>query len=177
MTKLITPEFRGSFVSLLEPRSIPGSDTSKPKYQITIVLPKDDKFWTQLKTVIKTTAEAKWGKIPPKLKNPIKDGDEEGRDEFADRLMVQASSIQKPGIVDTNLNPVMDADEIYSGAWYRATVRCFAWDHPTGGKGVSVALDNVMKVKDDESFSGRAKAEDDFADFAQSKSNESGLLD
>jgi hypothetical protein len=67
----------------------------------------------------------------------------------------------------------MDPEELYSGAYYRASIRCFAWEHPTGGKGVSVALDNVMKIKDGEAFSGKSSASDDFASVAPS----AGMLD
>lgn len=169
MSKLITPEFRGSFVHILEPhapKAAPGEAQQKARYQITIPLPKDDKFWSQVEKLVTETATAKWGKIPPKLKTPIKDGDNEGRAEFDGKYTIQATSNNKPDIVDKALKPIMDANEIYSGAWYRASIRAYAWEHPTGGKGVSIALDNVMKVRDDEAFSGRSSADDDFADIA-----------
>jgi hypothetical protein len=174
MSKIVTPEFRGSFVHLLEPHAIKvasGEKQPEARYQITIPIPKSSPFWKKLDALIDDTAKAKWGKIPPKLKTPKKDGDDgdgEGnvRPEFAGTWSIQATSKNKPGIVDANLQPVMSADEIYSGAWYRCSIRAYAWDHPTGGKGVSVALDNVMKVKDDEAFSGRTNAASDFADFA-----------
>lgn len=175
MEKIITPEFRGSFVSILEPQSMPGaSEGSKPKYQITIPLGKSDPFWKKLEAQIEQAAMEKWGKIPPRLKKPIKDGDELQREEFADKFTVQATTLNRPGIVDKALQPIMDPDEIYSGAYYRVSVRCFAWEHPTGGKGVSVALDNVMKIKDGPAFSGKTDAASDFSEFAAS---ESGLLD
>ena len=167
MSKLITPEFRGSFVHLLEPHAIKGVEGAKARYQITIPLPKKDAFWQELNGLIEETAKGKWGKIPPKMKSPVKDGDEEERPELAGCYSVQATSNNKPGIVGTNLKPVMSADEIYSGAYYRASIRAYAWEHPTGGKGVSIALDNVMKVKDGEAFSGRTDASADFADFAK----------
>ena len=171
MSKIITPEFRGSFVHLLEPHAIKGVEGAKPRYQITIPLPKKDAFWNELNALIEETAKGKWGKIPPKMKSPVKNGDEEDRPEFAGCYSVQATSNNKPGIVGTNLKPVMSADEIYSGAYYRASIRAYAWEHPTGGKGVSIALDNVMKVKDGEAFSGRTEASSDFADFAKEDSD------
>lgn len=176
MSKLITPEFRGSFVHILEPHAIkaaPGEKQPEPRFQITIPIDKKDPFWKKVDKLIEETAVAKWGKVPAKLKNPKKDGDavdDDGnkRPEFEGRWSIQASSKNKPGIVDASLQPIIDANEIYSGAWFRASIRAYAWEHPTGGKGVSIALDNVMKIRDDEAFSGRSKAEDDFADFASS---------
>jgi len=167
MSKLVTPEFRGSFVHVLEPHAIKGVEGAKPRYQITIPMPKKSPFWTDLNKMVDETAKAKWGKIPPKMKSPVKDGDEEERPEFAGCYSVQATSNNKPGIVDAALKPIMDANEIYSGAYYRASIRAYAWEHPTGGKGVSIALDNIMKVKDGEAFSGRTEASDDFANFAK----------
>lgn len=167
MTKLVTPEFRGSFVHLLEPHAIKGVENAKPRYQITIPLKKTDPFWAKVNSMVEESAKEKWGKIPPKMKSPVKDGDEEGRPEFAGCYTIQATSNNKPGIVDVSLNPIMDGDEIYSGAYYRASIRSYAWEHPTGGKGVSIALDNVMKTKDGEAFSGRTDAASDFADFAK----------
>lgn len=167
MSKIVTPEFRGSFVHLLEPHAIKGVEGAKARYQITIPLPKKDAFWTKLNALVEDTAKAKWGKIPPKMKSPVKDGDEEERPELIGCFSVQATSNNKPGIVDSSLSPIMNANEIYSGAYYRASIRAYAWEHPTGGKGVSIALDNVMKVKDGEAFSGRTDASADFADFAK----------
>jgi hypothetical protein len=178
MSKLVTPEFRGSFVHVLEPHAIkvaPGEKQPEPRYQITIPIDKKDPFWKKLDALVEETAKAKFGKIPLKMKNPKKDGDEPDDDgntrpEFEGRWSIQATSKNKPGIVNIDLNPIMNANEIYSGAWFRASIRAYAWDHPTGGKGVSIALDNLMKVRDDEAFSGRTNAEDDFADFAKKDS-------
>lgn len=92
------------------------------------------------------------------------------REEFANCNTIQATSVNRPGAVDSHLQPIIEPDELYSGAYYRASIRCFAWEHPTGGKGVSVALDNVMKTKDGEAFSGKSSASDDFASLSPSDS-------
>lgn len=174
MSRLVTPEFRGSYVSLTEPRSMPGPNPGTPKYQITIVLDKKSPFWAELDKEITRVATEKWGKVPPRLKSPVKDGDLAEREELAGCFSVQATSLNRPGIVDSNLNPIMDAEEVYSGAYYRVSYRCYAWDHPTGGKGVSLAIDNAMKTRDGEPFSGRSSAESDFAAF---KSGSGSALD
>lgn len=175
MSKIVTPEFRGSFVHLLEPHAIKGVENAKARYQITMPILKKDPFWAKLNALVDETAKAKWGKIPQKMKSPVKDGDDDDRPEFVGCFTLQATSNNKPGIVDAQLNPIMDAGEIYSGAYYRASIRAYAWDHPTGGKGVSIALDNIMKTKDGEAFSGRTDASEDFADFA-SNSHDDMLL-
>ena len=80
--------------------------------------------------------------------------------------MFSVKSATRPGVVDTDLQPIIDPEELYSGAYYRASINPFAWDHPTGGKGVSFGLNYVMKVRDGEPFSGRKAAEEDFKAFA-----------
>lgn len=177
MSKLITPEFRGSFVHVIKPHAMKVKEGEKqpdPRYQITCPIPKDHPFWKDVEKLVDATATSKWGKIPHKLKRPIKDGDEPDNDgnerpEFKGKFTIQATSKNQPGMVDSSLNPIMDEKEIYSGAWFRASIRAYAWEHATGGKGVSIALDNVMKVRDDEPYSGRAAAEDDFANVASKK--------
>jgi len=59
------------------------------------------------------------------------------------------------------------------------TVRRFVHMHgiiQQGGKGVSIALDNVMKVKDGEAFSGKVDAADDFASFGVNGTDDSDML-
>ena len=185
--KLITrTPFRGSFVSLAEP-SVPHGETdeTKSRYQITIALPKDDPFWKDVAAQIKVAAKEKWaGKIPANLKRPVKDGDANVDDdgvikyeEHEGCYTLQTSSKRKPDVADAALNPIVEADALYSGAWYRAAVRAYAWTHPTGGKGVSFSLETVQKVKDDDPLGGGGgKADEDFADF-KGEEEETGELD
>ena len=170
MSKMITPPFVGSFVTLLEPSRPPGTDAAL-KYSITIVLPKDDKFWKEVDKAMQQCAKDKFGKIPKGLKTPVKDGDESDfGHEGMYTLMASAKEDRKPEIVGADLQPIMDAKEIYSGAIYRASITPYAWSHQVGGKGVSFGLSNVMKVADGEPLDGRTKASSDFADFADEDS-------
>jgi hypothetical protein len=177
--------FRGSFVSLTSPSLPPGeTDEDKKRYQITIAYPKNHPFWKQVAKAIKATAVEKWGKWPAKGKKPVRDGDDILDDddelkypEFEGCYTLQASSKRRPGLAEVREGEVVRIDEpnpddYYSGAWYRATIEPYAWTHPTGGKGVSFALNNVMKVKDDDPLGGGTRAEDDFAEFAEAESDD-----
>lgn len=174
MPKLITPEFRGSFVHLAEPKApAPGAD---PVYSMVIVLPKEDaetkKFMKDLKAAVELTAKEKFGKLPKKLKKPWKDGDEEDRPEWEGCWAIPAKSKSRPGVVNGDLQPVMDPDDLQSGYYYRAAISEWGWSHPTGGQGVSLNLDNVQYVREGEPFSSRASAEDDFADYRSESTEE-----
>ena len=178
--KLITNNpFRGSFVHLNEPVLPQGeTDQSKKKYQITVALAKNDPFWLKVAEQMQIAAQEKFGQVPANLKRPVKDGDQILNDdgtlkypEFEGRYTLQCSSKRRPDVNELNesgtLQPIMDPESLYSGAWYRLTCTAWAYSHPIGGKGVSFSVDTVMKVKDDEPLGGGGgKAEDDFAAYA-----------
>ena len=162
-----TPEFRGSFVNVFEPRAIQGG---KLKYGLTMALPKEHPYWDKLRVLIDEAAVRKFGKVPRGLQSPINDGDEPGkksgevRPEWKGCFTVKIESLSKPGVIDADNEDIEDPSEVYSGAYFKASFRAFGWDHPTGGKGVSLGLDNVKKKRDGEAYSGKASAADDFAD-------------
>jgi len=166
--KLVTPEFRGSFVNLMKPRAF--ADGQDAKYSMTISVPKTDKFWTDLKNNMDSACMTKWGEIPKKLKTFIKDGDEEDEKyNWQGMNLFTASNKDKPGIVvksEQGLVEPMDESEIYSGAYYRASIRPYAYEY-NKSKGVAISLDNVMKVMDGDKFTSRTKATEDFADFVE----------
>ena len=77
---------------------------------------------------------------------------------------LNCNSNQKPGIVDKDLNEILDPDEVYSGCWGRASINFFPFN-TNGNKGVGVGLNNIQKLKDDEPLgAARASAESDFGD-------------
>lgn len=170
-----TPVFRGSFVHLARPDR-PNED-SDPRFSVLVVLDIEDndehgEYLDTLEDWIDEVAEEKWGDVPKRLKSPIREGEEISEDSyFEGKICFSASSqeTRKPGMVFEDLEPIDPSDqteELYSGAWYRCTIRPWAWEHKTGGKGVSISLDNVMKMEDDEPLGGSAPAaEDDFADM------------
>lgn len=166
MAKLITPEFRASYANVWEPAPTPNGDL---KYSISMIFPKTTDL-TDIKKAIKQCIvdalgadEKKW---PKNLKNPLRDGDTD-RDspEYADAMFLNAGSKNQPGIVDENVQPMMDRDGFYSGAYGRASINFFYYDK-NGNKGVGVGLNNIMKTRDGERFDGKQAAEDEFAAFA-----------
>jgi hypothetical protein len=168
MTKLITPEFRGSFVTVMQPKAF--SPDQAAKYSIVVALPKDEKFFADLDAAIQAAAMEKWGEIPKKLKTFLKDGDEEDEKyDWAGKTVFTASNKSQPGIVvrtEQGLVEPMNDEDIYSGAFYRVSVRPYAYEY-NKTKGVAISLDNVMKTKDGEKFTSRTKAKEDFADFLE----------
>jgi hypothetical protein len=170
-TKVITGKVRFSYVNIFRSRAFrEGQDA---KYSICLLIPKGDK-----KTLAKITAamdeavqegiRTKWGgKTPKNLHLPLRDGDEERADEapeYAGMMFLNANSQTKPGIVDKDLNEILDPDEVYSGCWGRASINFFPYDS-NGNRGVGVGLNNIQKMADGDRLGGtRASAEDDFSE-------------
>ena len=168
--KLTTPEFRGSFVNLLKPRSY---GDGEPKYTMTIVLESDDPFWDKLQRKIDEVAKKKFGSIPSGLLDPIQSGKRMKLEEFKGMDFCRAGSTEKPGVVGMDGSTLIDRGDVYSGAWYRAVIKPYAWEHKaTKRKGVSIQLDNVLKVRDDDPFSGRASAAEDFKEYVDEEGGE-----
>lgn len=165
-TKVITGKVRLSYCHVFEPQI--GED-GKPKYSTAIIIPKSDT--KTLDAIEKAIAQAKrdgaskWGgRIPPRLKEPLRDGDEERPDDEAYRnsYFMNCSCNTRPGIIDRNRRPILDSTEIYSGCYAYASITFFPFD-VSGNRGIACGLNNLMKVSEGEPLGGRAKAEDDFA--------------
>jgi hypothetical protein len=91
----------------------------------------------------------------------VRDGDTMNRVEFKGKWVVRAkTAMGQPGVVDKNLNKIIDPSEIYSGVYARVNITAKSYTLPS--KGVTFYLNHVQKVKDGEPFSMRAQAEDVF---------------
>lgn len=170
---LVTPEFRGSYCNLVKPRTI--EEGKEPEYSLIVTLKKGDpetkKFILKLHAAMAAVYLAKMGKLPKdvtQLKHyPIADGDkDEKTDDWAGYWLIRAKNKRKPGAIDQHGNKLFSEEELYSGAWYRASIAPWAWNNPKFGAGVSIDLRNVFKIRDDEKFSGsNEKPEDAFGEF------------
>ena len=170
-TKVITGKVRFSYVNIFRSRAFrEGQDA---KYSICLLIPKEDKttlakIAAAMDDAVQEGISSKWGgKKPKNLHLPLRDGDLERADEapeYEGMMFLNANSTTKPGIVDKDLNEILDPDEVYSGCWGRASINFFAYDS-NGNRGVGVGLNNIQKLKDGERLgASRASAESDFGD-------------
>jgi len=177
-TKVVTGKVRLSYLHVFEPTKM--SENDEAKYSVSLLIPKKDKVTiAKIEKAIEAAKEigkaSKWGgKIPAKLKTPLRDGDEERPDDeaYAGCFFLNASAKIKPGIVkrdpDFADEPVFititDPKELYSGCYGKASVNFYPFD-TKGNKGVACGLNNIMKVEDGPSLGGgRSSAEDDFSE-------------
>lgn len=169
-TKVITGKVRLSYVHLFEKFGFEGQD---PKFSTMLLIPKTDKATIDaLRAAEKAAAEAGksskfGGKIPANLASIIRDGDDFAEDypERAGHYFMTVSSNNRPGVVDQNVQPILDAAEVYSGCYARASLNAFPYS-VSGNKGVSFGLNHIQKAADGEPLGGITRAEDDFDEIA-----------
>lgn len=170
-TRIMLKNVRLSYAHVWEPQPAREADR-EPKYATSIIIPKSDtaqikKIEAAIEALLKAEGPAKFGgKIPPRgtLKLPLRDGDTERDDEaYRDSMFLNASSKTRPGIVDQNVEPILDRDEIYSGVYVNISIELYLFS-VNGNRGVACGLGNIQKVRDGEALGGGAiKAESEFA--------------
>jgi hypothetical protein len=163
--KIVTGKVRFSYANAFEPQSVNGSE---PKYSVSLIIPKSDK--KTLDKINKAIEVAKkegvsklGGKIPANLKTPLRDGDLDRPDDeaYSNSYFINANSKVKPGIVDKDLQAIMDPTELYSGCYGRASIVFYAYN-ANGNKGIAAGLQNLQKLEDGEPLGGISRPEDDF---------------
>jgi hypothetical protein len=164
-TKIVTGKVRLSYVNIFK-------KNDKDKYSLAILIPKSDKATIdKIKgavDAVKTDAKSAstWGgKFLASFKLPLRDGDTdrdvEKNPEYKGHYFINCNSGQKPGVVDAQLNPIMDKSEVYSGCYGRVSINLYPFN-VDGNKGIAAGLNNLQKMADGEALSGRSRAEDDF---------------
>jgi hypothetical protein len=169
--KVITGVVRLSYLNCWQPKSINGGI---PKYSTSIIIPKsDEKTLGKIRAAIEAAyreGEAKLkgsGKSVPalsSLKTPLRDGDVDRPDDeaYADAYFVNANSNTAPGVVGSDLDPILETSEMYSGVYARASITFFPFNS-NGNRGIACGLQNLQKIRDGEPLGGKSSAEDDFA--------------
>jgi hypothetical protein len=171
-TKVITGKVRLSYAHLFEAVAV--QDGGEKKFSVSLIIPKSDTVTiNKIKAAIKIATEqgktSKFGgKIPANLKTPLRDGDVERPDDevYKNAYFVNATCKTKPGLVDADLNPIMDQADLYSGCYGRASITFYPFN-TSGNKGIACGLNNIQKLADGDPLGGRSRAEDDFAEAVE----------
>jgi len=157
---------RLSYPNLFVAKAAEGSD--KVKFSATFLLDKKqhaDAIKQMEKAIERVALDAFKKKV--KLNRVcLRDGNDYAEKEgYGDEVMfIPASETRRPVVVDGDLTPLdSTSNRPYAGCYVNATIRLFAYDHKTGGKGVSASLRAVQFVRDGESFgAGPVDAEQEF---------------
>jgi len=171
---VVTPYFRAAFCNLFPDKD--GNPPTRrgqqgaPKFGVTAIFPAGTDL-AALKQLAHWAGQQRWGDKFPEVaksstfKSPFRKGEDRqakyGAEAFPDgSIFCNFTTKFLPGIVDANRQPILRAEEFYSGCWARAKVRAFAYENL--GIGISFGLDSVQKVRDDKPFVTRGDAADDF---------------
>lgn len=148
--------------------------SQKMEYSVVAVFKKGEDL-TKLKNAVTEILTEKLGpdktKWPKNLKSPFRDQGEREKDGVLPNgyehgaIFMTLKSSQKPGVVDANVQPIIDEAEFYAGCYAHATIRPYYYDSK-GNKGVAFGLQNIQKLSDGEPLSGRANATSEFAPVA-----------
>lgn len=173
-TRVIFGPCRLSYVHVFEKYT--PEDGTEGKYQTNILIPKSEKktikvLQDAIEAAKKAAISSKWGgKIPKKLEIPLRDGDDKDDEVYEDHFYLNAKSTKRPGIVDRNREPIADEEDVYSGCWAIVSVTFYGYNKNSNG--IGVALNNIMKWKDDEPFGSAVSAETDFENIDADEDDE-----
>lgn len=173
---LRSPLCRLAFVQLVSPNE-------DGKYKVVCIFDaeaQETPAYKALRKAASDAAKAKWGdKLPAKMKTPFKDAEDFVNDSgeryagFEDgAICINATSKQKPKVVDRLVDPIVEPGDIYSGMFAYVSLNAFAYE-VEGSKGVSFGLNNVQKVRDGERLGGGpTDPEDDFDQLDEAESED-----
>lgn len=171
--RVATKEVRLSYVHLNEPYVSQQNPGGKPKYSVTMLIPKSDtatkaEIDSAIKAAYEKGVKEKWKGARPQMNSPlIHDGDGLRTNgtpfgpECKGCWVLTASTGRKPGCYPiTSMNAPLAPEEIYSGMYAVVTMSFY---NPQAGNPVACSLDNVFKTRDGEPLSGGPSAQADAA--------------
>lgn len=171
MATIVTGEVRFSYVNVFMPRA--NEDGGEAKYSVTLLIPKTDAttfqaFQNGIQQALQEGVSSTFGgQMPARPAIPFYDGDgvrpngEPFNEEAKGHWVITASSKQKPEVVDSNVQPILNQSEFYSGCYGRASVRFYPYNK-AGKKGIGCGLGNVQKLRDGQPLAGGTTASEDF---------------
>lgn len=168
---------RFGYVKVFEPQI--NENTGKEEYSICVLIPKTNaKAISIVKKAIDEVLNdkkslSKWGMenlVRGQIATPLKDGDESKdtilHPEYKGMLYFNARSKNRPGVADIDKNPILNNEEFYSGCWGAFNGSVFAYNADGKKKGISIGLNNVMKMHEGKPLTGRQSIDEAFADVS-----------
>lgn len=169
---IVTPQGLLCYPNLFEAVLPKGeTDPKKKRFQTSMVFPKNADL-SLLKDAVEEAASGAFGpdyKKKHKVRKPFLRTEEHpkiGVDPEEYPVLIRSNSPSRPQIIRGDKSPVVESEseDVYGGRHARLSLRCYTYDHPTGGKGVSFGLQNVQLLDHDEPLSlmARPAAESEF---------------
>lgn len=168
--EVVTGPVRIAFPALFRPKPVAKGNPDL-KFQCALLLPPDTDLTPFKKAMVAAMEEKFGGAIKLSgTRNPLRPCDEKEIEGYEDGwFYINVKSGYAPGVVDQARKPILDPElaevdfdtaiqraekRIYGGCWVRAHITAYAWNHQTGGKGVSFSLNAIQLVKTDTRIGG-----------------------
>lgn len=161
------------YVDLKEPRAV--QQGKPPRYSVMLLIRKDSPELTAIKKAILFAMEEDFGKIVDLEGrcNPIKDcvvvdkiREAKGKtlmfeklENPGDYVFINASSQNRPSILDRDLNEMIDLKPLQSGCYVRVNINAWTWEN-SGERGVSIGLNHVQFWAEGESLASKTRPGD-----------------
>ena len=154
------PKGRIIYPCLLEPRGMKNQPDSKPRYSVSLLIPKDANI-DALKQLIEHAAADEFGNKwrEKKLRNPLlKTADFSKLADLAEKfpffVRLAANPEFPPFIFGPDAKPFNGSEsDIYSGLWAIPTVRAYGYNQ-AGNAGVALGLQRIQLLDHDEPIAG-----------------------
>jgi len=182
-TQFTTGVVRASYVNVFQPRK---DDDGNEYFSMQLIIPKSDKqTLSKIQAAHKAAVAKKWGtKTPRNLYSTLRDGDEYNSDleadgksprpELKNHYFVNVKTNTPPGVVDRQVQAILDPREFVSGDYCIAQLNAAGYDH-SGNKGVSYYLNHVQVIRKGEPLGGQGRAEDAFEAYEDDADDEAFL--
>lgn len=174
-TRFRTGEVRLSYLDVFQGKvQTQGKSAGKTKYSAAILIPKSDtETLRKAKAARDKVLADKFGLKPPKIANPIKDGDGEKPrggeygEECKGHWVINAGTYIKPTVIHRrDIHKQLSEGEIVSGDYALVILEAY-WFEGEGNKGVTYSLGNICMTRQGEPLGSRRSAESDFGDIAE----------
>ena len=177
---VLTPEFRVSYPNVFKPQK--NDLNGKMEFSLVALFPSNADL-SALKKAAEACIVEKWGpdknKWPANLRSPFRKNKERWKTVDGKQVIPQgyedpegvfitlkANEDRRPGVVDQNVQDIIEPRDFYAGCFARTKARPYAYEQK-GNRGVSFGLGNVQKVREGDPLGGgMTKASDDFAPVA-----------
>jgi len=184
--KIRLPAGRGNYVKLAKPET---TKDGRTKYAMTLAIPigekyrgtkdgwKEDPQFAEAIRIVAMVAKEKFGenwrqlesfKLPFRTWESYDSDQKAANPHYEGCIMIPMTSYEvQPDCAIIENGKLVRTDDLqafYSGAWFKVAASPFAYKNE--GKGVSMGLSSIVKIKDDTPLSTYNDVENDFKDDA-----------
>lgn len=146
-TKVITGIVKLAYAHIFEAYTVEGIEGVEPRYSTTVIISKADT--ETLKAIDAAIGEAKKElRHKGAIITPMRNGDLErpGDPLYKFSYFLNVNSKNKPGIVDSNVNTIVEPIEVKNGCYAKVSFNLYGYN-VNGNKGIAAGLNNIQLIE------------------------------